>query len=172
MTDLRQGSAIASTLNTSHPDGCQPVPRPVNISPPSPWARALGYAGLIPFVGAAALGHASASFAPLALAALVAYGATIVSFLGGIHWGLAFMNDADRGARFTWGVIPSLLAWVAIVLPASAGLLLLAGTLLMALAVDRRVYPTLGLQAWLPMRLHLTAVAALSCLAGAALAWR
>jgi hypothetical protein len=104
--------------------------------------------------------------------ALVAYGATIVSFLGGIHWGLAFMNDADRGARFTWGVIPSLLAWVAIVLPASAGLLLVAGTLLMALSVDRRVYPTLGLQAWLPMRLHLTAVAALSCLAGAALAWR
>lgn len=142
------------------------------IPPPSPWARLLGYAGLIPFVGAAALSQASGSFAPVALAALVGYGATIVSFLGGIHWGLAFMKDADRGARFTWGVIPSLLAWVATLLPASAGLALLAGTLLLAWAVDRRVYPTLGLQAWLPMRLHLTAVAATACLAAAALTWR
>jgi hypothetical protein len=138
--------------------------------PPSSLARGLGYAGLIPFVGAAVLCHlggALAPFAPLALKALLAYAATIVSFLGGIHWGLAFLQDADRPARFLWGVTPSLLAWLAGLVPASAGLLLLSATLVVALAVDWRVYPRLGLQAWLPMRLHLTSVAVLSCLAGA-----
>lgn len=136
-------------------------------SSPSPLARALGYAGLLPFVGAAALSHLGDGVAAVALQALVAYAATIAAFLGGIHWGFAFMQDSARPARFLWGVTPSLLAWVAVLVPASAGLVLLAATLVMALAVDRRVYPALGLQAWLPMRLHLTAVATLSCLAGA-----
>ena len=137
------------------------------MSPPSSIARALGYAGLIPFVTAAVISHAGLPVSSLALTVLVGYGVAIASFLGGIHWGLAFLSEADRPARFTWGVVPSLLAWGATVLPASAGLVLLAATLLLALVVDRRVYPPLGLQAWLPMRLHLTAVAALSCLVGA-----
>ena len=137
------------------------------MSPPSSIARALGYAGLIPFVTAAVISHAALPASSLALAALVGYAVAIVSFLGGIHWGLAFLSEADRPARFTWGVVPSLLASGSALLPASAGLVLLAATLMLALVVDRRVYPKLGLQAWLPMRLHLTAVAALSCLAGA-----
>jgi hypothetical protein len=127
----------------------------------------LGYAGLLPFVATAVCSHLGDPLAAVALQALVAYAATIVSFLGGIHWGLAFLQEAGRTARFLWGVTPSLLAWLACLMPASAGLLLLAAALVAALVVDRRVYPALGLQAWLPMRLHLTAVAVLSCLAGA-----
>lgn len=127
---------------------------------------------MIPFVGAAAASHAPEPIASLALAALLAYGATIVSFLGGIHWGLAFMKDTDRDARFLWGVVPSLLAWVAMLLPSSAGLVLLACTLVLAWVVDRRTYPAFGLEAWLPMRLHLSAAATLSCLVGAWSSWR
>lgn len=137
------------------------------MTPPSSLARVLGYAGLVPFVTAAVVSHAALPVSSLALAALVGYAVAIVSFLGGIHWGLAFMADADRDARFAWGVLPSLLAWTATLLPASAGLVLLAATLVLALMVDRRVYPKRGLQAWLPMRLHLTVVAAMSCVAGA-----
>jgi hypothetical protein len=99
--------------------------------------------------------------------ALMGYAATIVSFLGGIHWGFAFLQDSGRPAHFIWGVIPSLLAWLAVMLTPPAGLVLLACTLALALLVDWRVYPALGLAAWLPMRLHLTAVAALACVAGA-----
>lgn len=139
--------------------------------PPSPLARTLGYAGLIPFVSAAAASRLAEPVSSMALAALVAYAATIVSFLGGIHWGFAFMQHTDQRARFAWGVIPSLLAWVAILLPIAAGLVLLASTLLLAWAVDVRVYPRMGLEAWLPMRLHLTAAAALSCGVGAWSAW-
>lgn len=148
----------------------------MNASSPSPAARLLGYAGLIPFVAAAVASHGPAAFAPaaqaapsapIALMALVGYGATIAAFLGGVHWGLAFREAAPPTARLAWGVTPPLLAWVAVMLPAASGLVLLAVTLVLALIVDRRVYPTLGLQGWLPMRLHLTAVAALCCLVGA-----
>lgn len=136
------------------------------LSPPS-LALWLGYAGLIPFAAGAAASHGPAWMAPHAVAALSAYAATIAAFLGGVHWGLAFLSAAPRPALFVWGVTPSLLAWVAALLPSSPGLVLLAGTLGLALIVDRRVYPSLGLQGWLAMRLHLTAVAAASCLVGA-----
>jgi hypothetical protein len=61
-----------------------------------------------------------------------------------------------------------LLAWVAITMPAYAGLPLLALILIICYTVDRKAYVEAGLQEWLPMRLHLTVVATLSCLLGAA----
>jgi hypothetical protein len=70
--------------------------------------------------------------------------------------------------NFGWGVVPSLMAWVAVTMPAYAGLPLLALILGICYAVDRKTYPEAGLQEWLPMRLGLTLVAALSCLMGAA----
>ena len=42
-----------------------------------------------------------------------AYAALIVSFLGGIHWGLAFRHTEPPLALLAWGVVPSLVAWVA-----------------------------------------------------------
>jgi hypothetical protein len=139
---------------------------------PSTAAWALGGAGLLPFVGAAvwlALAPAGAGDGPAR--ALAAYAATIVSFLGGIHWGLAFATPGGPAtARLAWGVVPSLIAWPALLLPPATGLSLLAAALVLCFAVDRRSYPPLGLGAWLPLRGLLTAVATLSCAAGAALA--
>jgi hypothetical protein len=66
--------------------------------------------------------------------------------------------------------VPSLVAWPALLLPPPTGLSLLAAALVLCFAVDRRSYPPLGLAAWLPLRAVLTAVATLSCAAGAALA--
>jgi hypothetical protein len=51
--------------------------------------------------------------------------------------------------------------------PPSAGLLLLGLVLTTCYLIDRRSYPRVGWAAWLPMRLQLTAVAALSCALGA-----
>ncbi len=140
-------------------------------SGPPPLAWALGLAGLIPFVaGAGWLLLAPAE--PMAVRALAAYAATIVSFLGGIHWGLvmARAGGAAAGAQLVWGVVPSLIAWPALLLPAAWSLALLAAALVLCFMVDRRSYPGLGLAAWLPLRALLSAVAALSCAAGAALA--
>jgi len=44
----------------------------------------------------------------------------------------------------------------------------LGAVLLLCYAVDRRLYPPLGLSRWLVLRFLLSAVAALSCFLGAA----
>ena len=128
----------------------------------------LGYAGLLPFaaLALAVWWPGSAHRAPLAFA-LLAYGATIASFLGAIHWGLAMRDKVGAAPLYLWGVSPSLLAWLALLAPVAWGLLLLALLLLACYAVDRRVYPHHQLQGWLPMRLRLTGVASASCLTGA-----
>lgn len=142
---------------------------PSRFAPPSPVVRLLGLAGLLPFVaGAAGLAMLPApGLQAWAGAALVAYGALIASFLGGIHWGLAMQGQQPVGLRLGWGVSPSLLAWIAVLLPLGAGLLLLTVLLLACYAVDRRLYASAGLSSWLGLRLQLTGVAAASCLAGA-----
>ncbi len=132
------------------------------------WAARLGYAGALPFVAlAAAAWWAPETYRAQAMVALLAYGATIASFMGAIHWGLAMRGaQQPKPGPFLWGVTPSLVAWLALLLPVSQGLVTLALLLGMCLAVDRRIYPAYGLAEWLPMRLHLTVVATLSLLAG------
>ena len=145
---------------------------PSRFALPPPVARLLGLAGLLPFVaGAAGLAMLPApGLQAWAGTALAAYGALIASFLGGIHWGLAMQDQQPVNLRLLWGVSPSLLSWIAVLLPLSAGLLLLAVLLLACYAVDRRLYASAGLSSWLGLRLQLTGVAAASCLAGAWLA--
>ena len=137
---------------------------------PSRWARRLGFGGLVPFVSlAAALWVVWPADWPLARAALLGYGATIASFLGAIHWGLVMRDGPGQPVpSLLWGVVPSLLAWLALLLDPGLGLLLITALLWACLAVDRFLYPRFQLQAWLPMRLRLTLVASVSCLAGAA----
>ena len=136
---------------------------------PSPWAVRLGYAGLIPFLGlAAALWMARPGTETFASAALLAYGATITSFLGAIHWGLLMRSPGSQSLpALAWGVVPCLLGWVAWLLGPAVGLVLIALLLWACLAVDRVVYPRHQVQAWLPMRLWLTLVASGSCVSGA-----
>ncbi len=55
--------------------------------------KRLAYAGLIPFVGMAILMWlVDADLHPFMALAMAGYGATVVSFLGGIHWGIGFRN--------------------------------------------------------------------------------
>jgi hypothetical protein len=88
-------------------------------SVPAP-ARWLGLAGLVPFaaLAAAAWTLPTAADARLAGAALLAYAATIASFLGAVHWGLAFHRLDETGAAdlpatasLVWGVTPAVVAW-------------------------------------------------------------
>ena len=94
----------------------------------------LGYAGLIPFVLLAALMWlVDTELLPFVAIALGGYAAAIVSFLGGLHWGIGFMKGQDAPPfHFIWGVVPSLFAWVALMMPAYAALPLLG------LVVDRK----------------------------------
>ena len=136
--------------------------------PPAPVALWLGYAGLIPFVAGAALcGLVPPESQRLATSALSAYAAVIVSFLGGIHWGIGFRAGTPR--LFVWGVVPSLVAAGALLLPPRNGLSILGTMLLLCYLVDRCIYPAHGLAAWLTLRWRLSLVAATSCFVGAAL---
>lgn len=136
------------------------------LAPPSTAGGWLGYSGLIPFVGLAAASLLlDGALQTQALFALQAYAATILSFLGAIHWGLALRDPLTPSTGLlAWGVVPSLLAWVALMLDAISGLWLLAAGLWLCLAVDWRVYPRFGLNAWLGLRLALTSIASLACL--------
>lgn len=142
-------------------------------SAPNKLATRLGYAGLIPFVLLAfLLLIVLPDLRPWLTIALTSYAALIATFLGGIHWGIAGSKADDptsarRSFHLIWGITPSLMAWLALIMPAYAGLPLIAALLVTCYVVDRKTYPQAGWAAWLPMRLRLTVVAVLSCLIGA-----
>jgi hypothetical protein len=125
----------------------------------------LGYAGLVPFV--AATWWAWTQPQGMASLALAGYGALIASFLGGIHWGLAMARPRPAPTLLVWGVLPSLVACAALLLPRPTGLMLLAGLLLACYLVDLWLYRRHGLAQWLPLRLRLSVVASLCCALGA-----
>ena len=101
--------------------------------------------------------------------ALSAYGATVAAFLGGIHWGIGLRHNApQRKFHMVWGVTPSLVAWIAVIMPAYAGLPLLSLLLVACYLVDRKTWPEAGLRDWMTLRFRLTVVSTLCCLLGAA----
>lgn len=77
----------------------------------------LGWAGVLPFLGATgalALGWR----VDWAVHAFVAYGAVILSFLGGIRWGQVVLDPEEGSAlQLKLAVLPSLLGWLALLLP-------------------------------------------------------
>lgn len=98
-------------------------------------ALVLGLGGLIPFMAGSAafwaLYESEAFWAWKAFEAQLFYGAAILSFLGAVHWGAALKDAAEDPAlwlRLSWGVVPSLLAWLASLMnPAPAVLTLIVG---------------------------------------------
>jgi Protein of unknown function (DUF3429) len=138
-----------------------------NQGPPSS-AQWLGYAGLIPFVAlSAATWWLESTHRATSQSALLAYSAAILSFLGAIHWGLAMREKVPPTALLLWGVMPSLVAWAALLMPVQGGLWLESIALWLCFAVDKRIYPTFGLPHWLRMRLVLTFIASMACSAAA-----
>lgn len=132
-------------------------------------ARRLGYAGLVPFVlGALLVWFVDAPARPHVAAALSAYAAMVVAFLGAIHWGLGMMRPDPPQRLFTWSVVPALVAWIAVLMKPEAGLVVHGVMLAVCYAVDRKVYPVHGAAAWLTLRFRLSAAASLCCFVGAA----
>ncbi len=138
-------------------------------------ANLLGNLGLLPFFILALLAWAPLGVIPERFVelALIAYAAVILSFLGAVHWGIALMHsDLDRSRlrhALGWGVIPSLLGWLAMLL-AMAGLptwlvfLILIADLLLCRLMDAallREYATVS--AWYgSLRTRLTVGATLA----------
>lgn len=137
--------------------------------PPVPSAAAwLGGLGLVPFVGlslAAAL--LSGAWKASAIQALLGYGALILSFLGGIHWGAEMVRPIARtgdnlDARIlTISVIPSLAGWAALLLDPRSGLGLLTAGFIGHLLLDIRAAQKGLVPRWYPtLRKPLTMIVA------------
>jgi len=88
-----------------------------NITSSPPPALALGIAGLIPFVSAPLYMYNAGFFLPSIATAQLTYGATILAFLGGVRWGFLVKEESSSWGQYTWSVTPSLLAWVALLVP-------------------------------------------------------
>ena len=93
------------------------------------WLLSLG--GTIPFMGlAVTLVFAPAEFPQFdfAVLALVTYGAIILSFLGGVRWGVALTRAEGRSASqvFVLSVVSALIGWAAVFIDQPAGFIILA----------------------------------------------
>ncbi|MEO1596791.1 MAG: DUF3429 domain-containing protein [Pseudomonadota bacterium] len=88
-------------------------------------ARVLGYGGLLPFFALALATLLGLDVAGIDTRSwLAAYAATILSFVGAVHWGVALVQSALPARRtcLAASVVPALVAWVALGLPAPVDL--------------------------------------------------
>jgi hypothetical protein len=129
-----------------------------------------------PFVGCGlgALAYHPAVAAEM-LTGLIAWSALVLTFFGGLHWGLAMFgpyvvapaavaSERERHARIGLGALPPILGWVALMLPLVApywlALALLIVVYIVALAVEHRFRARVILPArYLPIRWMITIVA-------------
>jgi hypothetical protein len=107
--------------------------------------------------------------------ALTTYAAVILSFLGGVHWGLTLATE-DGGTtpqlyrlRLVLSVVPSLLGWGALFLPAGWDLVTLAGAFAVMLFVDLGPGAHSGAPEWYPRLRRPLSVAVITALAISAL---
>jgi len=133
-------------------------------------ARVLGLGGLLPFAfGAVMVWCPVEGMRALGIDLLGAYGAVILSFLGGVRWGRLLGDEArlDRWLPLGMSVLPSLVAWIALPLPPEGMFAVLATGLVLQYLVDRDAAESGELPPWYgALRLTLTAGAVLAVLSG------
>lgn len=133
--------------------------------------RLLGYGGLIPFVGLAALSIVEPHHGVMYRGALLLYGAVILSFVGAIHWGVALinagMNERERNAEYCWSVVPALMGWITCIFSPLGAMLILVVGFVLQFWIDVRSAQRIQWPSWyLVLRTRLTAVASLCLVIG------
>ena len=138
------------------------------------WASILGYSGTIPFISLAVIlpladaPSTTSSASALAASALHLYGAIILSFLGGLHWGRIACNPDIKPSDkwfLIYSVIPSLIGWSCYLLSdiwQDAAAMLIAGFII-SYVIDIRFIKLGAWQSWMkPLRTNLTLIACFS----------
>ena len=122
----------------------------------------LGYLGLTPFVIGAVTALLSQELVSLAFQAFVLYSIAILSFMGGVHWGLALITGTRQSTRLLISVVPVVAAWICLIaLPAPLTLAVLGGGFIAQWLIDRPILAELPIPSWyLEMRPRLTYVVA------------
>ena len=98
-----------------------------------------------------------------ALRGFLAYGAVILSFLGGIRWGVATRFDHSQASALTFSVLPSLWAFACLLWPSPT--IAVWGLLLgfVALGIADWLMPAPGSAAWLTDLRARLSIAAVAC---------
>jgi hypothetical protein len=124
-------------------------------------ARLMGFGGLVPFIGCAALMFSgSPGLGIVAVFANAVYGGMILSFVGAVHWGLAMREDRSP-YWYVWSITPALLGWLAIVLlDIRISLLALSVAFTLAWSVDRQAHMRQLVPDWYMHMRHILTVGA------------
>ncbi|KAG0717440.1 Transmembrane protein 69 [Chionoecetes opilio] len=96
---------------------------------PTP-ALALGISGLVPFVAVPAYMITAGIYEAELAQAQLFYGASILSFLGGVRWGLTLPEGSTQPPdwhNLGYSVAPSLVAWLGLLAPHTVGVLTVIG---------------------------------------------
>ena len=155
---LRHAAEETAATAAKTPQGLAAVPTLI---------KALGFGGIIPFW---AFSSPIAPHLPLDLLGdavhqnagtlQIGYGATIISFLGGVHWGLAMTSLTPlklTGQRYVWSVLPCLTAWPTLAMPVEHAAAMQSVLLGFVYLVDRGWFNKGGFPPWyMAMRLPLT----------------
>ena len=134
----------------------------------------LGGLGLIPFIVMTVVSISGEPHLPFDPGrALLGYGAVILSFLGGIHWGIALRPEPSEhedhppfSRSLIIGVLPSIVGWLALLGPMRIGIALLCAGFVVQLWVDLRTVSAGHLPRWFArLRIVLTTIVMVSLLA-------
>lgn len=111
-----------------------------------PHIKKLGFGGLLPFVALLAallMLDDEGRWHAVAQQLLVFYTAVIITFVGGLNWGIALTseqyNHGQRKTLLTYSVLPSLVVWLLLLLPAETYLLASALLYLACYGIDSRL---------------------------------
>lgn len=133
----------------------------------------LGFAALVPLIGAAlGLMAYDPAFAHAALISFCIYAAAMLSFLGGVRWGLEIARapSSPNAARLAYATAPSLAGWVLALLVATdtrvaGAAMIFSGLFAVQYVWDRNSAQEQLAPAWYPMlREVLTGGAMLACI--------
>lgn len=131
----------------------------------------LGWAGVLPFAALSALSIWGGSLSAWALGLLVTYGMIILSFMGGVQWGLEMARTGNPGAvGLAASVVPALVAFGAAFVSSPLALLVLAAGFAGLLIYDlARARSGVGPQWYGRLRWQLSAAVITCLIASAAL---
>ena len=120
--------------------------------------KCLGYLGLLPFVAGGASALLSDELSPLVLQGFTLYSLALLSFMGGVHWGLALNLGTYQSKRLFISTTPVAVAWISLMtLPEYATVATLGLTFIAQWLVDRPILAELSIPSWyLEMRPQLT----------------
>ena len=111
-------------------------------------ALVIGLSGLLPFIFLSSFSvYQSPDVHSEISSALLGYGAIILSFLGGVRWGVAMSETSPTRivSQLCVSIIPSLVGWTAFLIENQIGLLILTAAFFLLLLLD---YKLPGAPSW------------------------